>query len=813
MRAVAFVLLFTVVFLVTNTVVAAAADGNADNSGGGLLAPFNVVTAEGARLDAYQVQADDGGMFDVLSQLQVLVMSGLFTLARLLVGMCCWMIGFVFRFPVLALLTGPSQHLADAYQTHVVDALGLKGMALEWGFIFGLVTFMRGKSGSGFGQIAATLLIGALAASAFVRPDYLLGRGGPLDAIHQAAIEVASITTNSYFGTSSDPCDLVTGPGREACTSSGVQIARPVQGALTDALVVKPFMLLQYGQILDPKKDPEAYQAHLKWIKDVRDRRPDAGKKCDSLPDPAKDYCHGKEDERFQQSHDLNTLLAGLDGAGPTGKAAAAYAKQASWDRSFAALALLVACLVVASMVVSMATLMLGAQGADAAAGGAGPVVWVLAMLPGATRTLLWRWTGVLVSSALITFATAIGLPLFGIAAGALLSDTGPDVMVEHLLLLDALAVAFFVLHKRIAGAATSLGQRMALRMQYARLSGMGFRGAGLALGMAGHHAGPPFSPGGRALGEARGALRAGLAPAALALRGAHAALVGPKPGPRHPAAQALHAVLGGRAGVPGAPQGEMQVDQWTGEILHDPATDRPLLASRIHGKASRLRGYRIAHRIGKTAYGATVALPRTLHNAQVRGSEVTEDARTQLRVSANRIREDIEGWEPMVAGTVRAGRAVGQGAAATGRTVRDAAIGATIYTSTGTTGRAPGPRTTTSRPFHPTATSAPASPAMPATPNTTHSRTRTPNPGPGIRPTPRRTTTARPGSAAGSGSGPGSDGGRPTGNRTGSNRNPGSGSTPAAPAADQGAANTERLREAMNRRRTVRRNQEGESP
>ncbi|MFB7054214.1 hypothetical protein ACFCXT_13990 [Streptomyces vinaceus] len=788
LRAAGFLALLTVVFLVTNTAVAWAADGNADAGGSGLLAPFNVVTAEGGRLDAYQLQADGGSSFNVVGQLQVLVMSGLFALARLLVGLCCWLIAFVFRFPLLSLLTGPAQHLADAYQTHVVDALGLKGLTLAWGFVFGLVLFMRGKAASGFGQIAATLVIGALAASAFIRPDYLLGRDGPLDVTHQAAIEVASITTSSYFGntTSSDPCDMIAGPGRYTCQTSSVQAAavtRPIQDALTDALVVKPYMLLQYGQVLDPRKDTDAYQAHQGWIKEnSKSSRPaDAGKKCDILPGPAKEYCHGKVDERAA-SADFGRLVAELEKAGPTGKATAAYAKAPSWDRAFGVLALLVACLVVAAMVVSMALIMLGAQGTDAAAAAAGPVVWVLAMLPGPTRTLLWRWTGVLVTSALVTFATAVGLPLFGIAAGVLLSDSGPDVMAERLLLLDALAIAFLVMHKRIAGSATSLGRRVALRMHYAGLTGTGYRGAGLALGLAGTRSAAPLSIG-RAVAEARGAVRTGLAPVALAMRGVHAALIGPKPGPRHPAAQVLEAVRAQAAsGGARAAEGEVQVDKWTGEILHDPATDRPLLSSRLHSRASRLRGYRIAHRAGRTAYAATLGLPRTVHTARGKASEFTQDVRTQLLVSANRVREDSSGWRPVVAGTVKAGQAAGRGAVHTGRAVRDTGISAAIYTAPATTGRAPTPRTTISRPDHPTTASSttPAEAAGQAT----------------VRRTLHLPTTGSERSAT---------------NRPAQSAHRGSGATPAALAADQAAANAERLRAAMNRkRRSVRGDQEG---
>ncbi|MGW1768672.1 hypothetical protein ACWCQL_32110, partial [Streptomyces sp. NPDC002073] len=712
-RAAGFVALLTLVFLVTNTAVAAAADGTAggDAGGDGLLAPLNVRTPEGALLDGYQLQADGGELYNVLGQAQVLAMSGLFTLGRLLVGLCCWLIAFVFRFPILTLLTNPAQDLADAYQVHVVGALGLKALMLAWAFVFGLVLVVRGRVGTGFGEIGMTLVIAALAASAFIRPDYLLGRNGPLDQTHQAALEVASITSGSYFdGSSSDPCDAIAGPGRTTCEDSGVGIAKPVQDALTDALVVKPYMLLQYGRILDPEKDKDAYKAHVAWVKSsesAEEIEDDPNGPCAGLEGVGKETCENTMPGAPEADFDF--LITALKAAGPVGEAAAEYAVEPSWDRVGAALALLIAVIIVAAMVVSMAMLMLGAQGADAAAAAAGPVVWVWAMLPGPPRTVLWRWVGVFVTSALVTFAAAMGLPMFGIAVDALLSDSGPDLMVERLLLLDALAIAFLTLHKRIAASASSIGQRMAMRLQYAGIGGSHAPRGALTAGMyagggIGKRGGAPFSLG-RAVYEARTATRLGLAPVSLALRGAHAALIGRKPADRHPAAKALAAAIHQAGGGPRRPVGEMQLNARTGEVLHDPATDRPLLSTRFHQHASRLRGYRIAHRAGRIAYGSSIGLPRTIHAGKAAFSEFTDDARTQFRVTANRTREDWDGWSPVTAPVaapfMAAGRAARRGTAATGRYARNSAISAALYTApiTGTGGPAAGRRGTISQP------------------------------------------------------------------------------------------------------------------
>ncbi|MFB7176911.1 hypothetical protein ACFCYI_04305 [Streptomyces sp. NPDC056257] len=786
LRSAGFVTLLTVVFLVTNTAVAAAADGS--GPGGGLLGPLDIPTREGVPLSGYQLDSSTTSLavgerienavvgdklpFDVIGETQRLLLSGLFTLVRLLVGLCCWLIRFVFDFPLLNLLTDPAQRLADAYQRHVVGALGLEGLLLAWAFIFGLVMFVRGKVGAGLGEIVMTLVIAGLAASAFVRPDYLLGKDGPLQQTHQAAIEVASITTSSYFDTSARggrPCDSAVGPAHDACVreqADAKTVTNPIQAALTDALVVKPYMLLQYGRVLDPKKpgDEAAYKAHLKWIKGNATplAAADAEEKenpCRLLKGPARPYCEGaqKPGTQVTSTAGFPALLKDLEDAGPVGKSAAAYAKTPTWDRVWSVLALLVAVLVVALMVVSMAVVMLGAQGADAAAAAGGPIAWVWAMLPGPSRMLLWRWLGVFVVSALVAFVAAMALPLFGIAVDALLADSGPDQMMERLLLVDALAVAFLIMHRRVLRATAGFGQRMATRMRYSKIGGSHLRGdsseLGAALAMhsssagagsgalgggfsAAHGAfgarlrslgslaalsdgtGMPMSPG-RLIGDAVAEGRRGIAPLAVALRGAHAALVGPKPG-GHPAAARLRAYANGTAaGRPGAATagGAMVVDEWTGEILHDPASDRPLLGSHVHARASRLRGYRVASRAARLTYGATLGLPRSLGAARGAASQFTDDARTQLRVASHHVREDAGRWAD-------AGRTIRDDVDHTGQVlatawqvhdpvgaVRDTAIAAAIHTAPLDATPRSGLRTTVTRQRADTTVSAPPAP------------------------------------------------------------------------------------------------------
>ncbi|MDV9171263.1 hypothetical protein R6V09_14180, partial [Streptomyces sp. W16] len=90
--------------------------------------------------------------------------------------------------------------------------------------------------------------------------------------------------------------------------------------------------------------------------------------------------------------------------------------------------------------------------------------------------------------------------------------------------------------------------------------------------------------------------------------------------------------------------QGQI-VDRTTGQVLHDQNSDRTLLSTRAHNRLVRLRGYRILHRGGKAAHGATVGLPANIRRARQSGSRYAQDARQQVQVWANTGREDARAW------------------------------------------------------------------------------------------------------------------------------------------------------------------------
>ncbi|MGW3149759.1 hypothetical protein ACWDG1_34875 [Streptomyces sp. NPDC001177] len=760
LRSAGFVVLLTGVFLMVNTQVVYAASSNSET--GDLLAPLNIYSSEGVPINGYELNADGGSIVAFRTQALAFALSGLFTLIRLLVGLAGWAIEVAFRFPLLKLLTRPAQGVADTYDTVVVDTLGLKGLLLAWAFVFAGFMIVRGRVGRGLGEIFLTLLIGAIAASALIRPDTLLSQDGPLGQSQQVAAEVAQKSVNSYdWGgklASLDPCKGLAGNAELKCLQregegpvSAAEVARPLQDSVTNALIVKPYMLLQYGRILDPAKpaDRKAYAVHLKWVtggylphgpsKKAKDA-------CGLIHGPAKQYCERDVDKGPVPSDPSDSLpeftpggelldtsnaivtdedrsfaafLTDMEKAGPVGKACASYAEKPTWWRVGGAALLLIAALFICGMLLSSAIVLLGTQGICAAAAAAGGVTFVAGMLPGPARQSVWKWLSLWGIAVLAVVGICAFVPFFGIAVDATITN-GPDLMVERILLIDVLAIAGAAGHRRLLTGITSFGRRMAMRMRYAKVGGthmpgdtselgaalamnspaaLGGYGGGLraftgggrfgilgtrqklmgALTSLSDGTGMPVDTGG-ILADATAEAGRGLAPLTaatavgglgtrLGLKGAHWLLIGRRPdreqlakwrkptadgGPHAGGSPEGDGGSGGTRGGSGRPGGPPDryrnedgqiVDRRTGQFIHDQNSDRALLSTRAHNRLVRFRGYRILHRAGRVAYGATVGLPTTIRRARTGGSRYTHDARQQVQVWGNTIREDSDAW------------------------------------------------------------------------------------------------------------------------------------------------------------------------
>ncbi|MGA5810150.1 hypothetical protein ACPC39_28875 [Streptomyces cellulosae] len=759
LRSVGFVVLLTSTFLLVNSQVVYAASSNSET--GDLLSPLNITSSEGVPIDGYDLNASGGSIVAFKTQALAFALSGLFTLIRLLVGLAGWAIEVAFRFPLLKILTRPAQKVADTYDNVVVDTLGLKSLLLAWAFVFAGFMIVRGRVGRGLGEIFLTLLIGAIAASALIRPDTLLGPNGPLGQSQQVAAEVAQQSVNSYdWGgklASDDPCKGTVGNAEIKCEEregegpvSSTEVARPLQESITNALIVKPYMLLQYGRILDPAKDSDrkAYAVHLKWVTGgykTGDAEQEKNDPCEKIRGPGKRYCERGDGDNgtegglpeftpggelldaahpvlSEEDQQFAAFLADLNKSGEVGRACAAYAQKPTWWRVGGAALLLIGALFICGMLLSSAIVLLGTQGVCVAAAAAGGVAFVAGMLPGPARQSVWKWLSLWGIAVLAAVGICAFIPFFGIAVDATITN-GPDLMVERILLIDVLAIAGAAGHRRLLTGIASFGRRMAMRMRYAKVGGthmpgdtselgaalamnspaaMGGYGAGLLtfagggggrFGMLGTRqrlmgaltsffdgAGMPVDTG-RILSDATAEAGRGLAPltaaaavggmgARLGVKGAHWLLIGRRPD-KEQLAKWRKPTAGGDPGAggggpsgggddgsggagprrPSGPpdryrneQGQV-VDRNTGQVLHDQNSDRTLLSTRAHNRLVRFRGYRILNRGGRAAYGATAGLPANVRRARSGGSRYSQDARQQVRVWGNTVREDGRAW------------------------------------------------------------------------------------------------------------------------------------------------------------------------
>ncbi|MFF7415601.1 hypothetical protein [Streptomyces lydicus] len=512
---------------------------------GGLLGPLtSIKTSDGLPASLYELT---GGSDSISDTAMRFLMGGLFALARTVTGFACWVVDWVYRFPIIDTLSSTAQRIADAYAQHIVTPLGLGGIFIAWSFAFGLFMVARGRSARGFGEIVLTLLIAAIAATSIVRPDVMLGYNGPLQQAQRAALEAATITTQATGAAkqeANDPCSLVVGPAQKACEQSGVSkeakkaaqqkakkqrekvcdvvvgpahkacmsgerlpsasnVSQPITHTLSDVLIVQPYQLLQYGRLINKTSplykdytvglvtgngDPTAHPCDMLDGKAgdlCRKRSQTVEDRCDAIPGPLKADCQKANGMSADGQGEGQKKL--LEQHGADGKAAAAYMSDLTWDRVLGALFVLIAALIMALVVLAMAMAMIAAQFACVIAAVSTYVVFMWALLPGPNRMVLWRWLGAFASSTVVLFGIAVFIPLFGVAAKELLS-TDDSSLIERLLLLDGLAVTALLLHRRMVAKGSNLGHAFASRMRFAKIGGthtMGDEAAGMGMALA----------------------------------------------------------------------------------------------------------------------------------------------------------------------------------------------------------------------------------------------------------------------------------------------------------------------------------------
>ncbi|WP_331727384.1 hypothetical protein OG871_40270 (plasmid) [Kitasatospora sp. NBC_00374] len=488
-RTVLMTLGMTYLFMVAGTESAFAADGER----GGVLAPLNVLSSEGVPLDNYDLKSENGGTTDIRSHVCNLLLGAGFALVRLLVGFMCWVVQWIWNFPIVSTLIGTANHLHYEFFQIMANDLSLYGLFLAAGVAFGGLLMMRGKVGRGAGEMLITLMLSALVLMPALTPRSVLGEQGPVVQAQQAAHQAGQLAAG------------VNGPD-PGCTSDKDKSdpSCPMRMMLTRTLVVQPYQLLQYGIIPSPdstnQREKELADVHYRWIHGEIKGKDDSD--CGISWMPGSDVACPKTSSWDELKNELKRH-------GNEGKAAYNFAVDSNWDRVGGVALVLLAVLLIAIVVVGMALVHIGCQFADVIAASLTAPAGIWAMLPGGNRAALWKWLGIFLTSVVTELAVSVMLPMFALGANGILTSPQNTVMIQRLLILDGFAVVLLVFHRRVFAAAGQLGDRFANRMRFARIGGTLFMGENTGLGLAMSQALGNMGQGGS--GGGYGGLRGGL--------------------------------------------------------------------------------------------------------------------------------------------------------------------------------------------------------------------------------------------------------------------------------------------------------------
>ncbi|MEW1637463.1 hypothetical protein AB0469_25745 [Streptomyces sp. NPDC093801] len=443
---------------------------------GGVLAVFNVTDERNLPISAYTVKSDTGGLLDWDLGIENLITELAFMVTKWVIAFCCWLIAWALGFGLAKLLLAPVLSVANSLHIQVIMQMGLPGLFLSVCALVAVVRIFFGDRVKGVGDAALSILIAALTATLLSSPPQLLlgEKDGAIAAARGLALEVADIILDA------SPGPKEKAPDAESSASSRA-LSRPLTNALTDAFIVKPAMLLQYGQVFegtcarkysDTKITQLAYDRamdqqyeRLKRLNEFRSRFDRFGSTVTDWTMPiarqwAIDHFGNPPMQRFEKDCVKGDVQA---------------AKRASMDKVGGALFLFVAALIVTVLIAGLAGSFLVAQCR---------IVWdavraepalVFGLMPGAGRGYLWDWAASVLHSLGQLLASIIGLAVLILIIQAVLDPAQPEwgnELTLRFLAVDIVCIGAIKKRKALTVKSKQAAAKWRDKMSSARIGG-----------------------------------------------------------------------------------------------------------------------------------------------------------------------------------------------------------------------------------------------------------------------------------------------------------------------------------------------------
>lgn len=463
-------------------------------SQGGVLSAFEVTDRNNIPVSAYRIYADTGDWNDWDLKVEHFLVEMMFLCNKWLVSFACFLIAWALSFSLAGLLLKPALQVSTSLYGGVIMQLGLPALFLTFSAVVASWHLMFGNRARGWGEMAAAMVISALAIGALASPpELLLSKDhGAVATVRALAVETAALvldkeaidagsTATTTAGSTWEKAGQGTTVGQRVRSSAG-SIARPITDALVDAFVARPAMMLSYGRTFDDPKSgrgpqcgtlfrqsrisqavfdqkiDEILAADNKYVQDV----PFIGGTLSDLVDTATQPAETVVREKLAAKGPLKEFEAACV------KDGAASAKKASMEKVGGAFFMVIAAFLTCFFMIALTFSFLFAQLQIALEAMIAKVALAFGVLPGPGRGWLWDRATAIARSLALLIVSVTAIAVFVVVVNAVLNASETDIpggITIRFVVLDCVVIGAFVYRKRLTRATRGLATRARARV------------------------------------------------------------------------------------------------------------------------------------------------------------------------------------------------------------------------------------------------------------------------------------------------------------------------------------------------------------
>ncbi|MFI9041281.1 hypothetical protein [Streptomyces sp. NPDC053726] len=441
---------------------------------GGVLSAFEVTDRDGNPVSSYRIYADTGDWNDWDLSVEGFLVEMMFLGNKWLVSFACFLISWSLSFSLAGLMLKPALQVSTSLYGGVIVQMGLPALFLTFTMVVASWHLLFGNRVRGWGEMAAALVISALALGALASPPQLLlsKDTGAVGTVRALAVETAALVLDKEAIDTSRPTTDNEWEKKPSGATVGAQVrsspsalSRPITDALVDAFVARPAMLLSYGRTFDGScgkkfRDSRIQQAVFDQLVDSKMEKGKSFLKDlpgfgIALPDSVKNWMvdttvDNAASQMLEQVHAAGPIKAFEKACVPN----AGTLKKASMDKVGGALFMLLAAFLTCAFIIVLDCAFLFAQLQIAIEAMIAKVALSAGILPGPGRAWLWDRAAAIARGLALMLASIVALSVFIVVVNSVLNTPESDLpggVTVRFVLLDCVCVAAFIYRKKLA--------------------------------------------------------------------------------------------------------------------------------------------------------------------------------------------------------------------------------------------------------------------------------------------------------------------------------------------------------------------------